>query len=178
MFAYALIPTLAVNGHPAEWKSHVSFDISLVMYPFGWNHSKQEALRELKLPPHLVGGAWNSLFRRETLQAIATFVHILKIPGISIHPSLRNVANKLGSKNIKKITLYPRVKRIIPKIFQIVPCVTANVSGKRHENVVIHFTVMLLTDTLRRLDWRPWNGLGRHETVKIITYWVVPVISW
>ena len=39
------------------------------------------------------------------------------------------------------------VKPIIPKIFQIIPCVIANISWKFHENPLIDFTVVLLTNT-------------------------------
>ena len=50
-------------------------------------------------------------------------------------------------------------------MFQIVPCVTANLSWKFHENLLMNFTEMLLTDTLMRLDGRPLNCLGRREIV-------------
>ena len=80
-----------------------------------------------------------------------------KISGIiSIHMSLHNVAIKEGPKNRKKVSCIQGVTWIILKIFQIVPCVTVNLSWKFHENLPIHFTVMLLTDTL----------LPRWETVK------------
>ena len=49
------------------------------------------------------------------------------------------------------------VKSIIPKMFQIVPCVTANISWKIHENPLIDFTVVLLTNT---------PGAPKWETVK------------
>ena len=41
---------------------------------------------------------------------------------------------------IEKETLYPSGKRIIPKMFQIVPRVTADLSWKFHEKTFIHFT--------------------------------------
>ena len=37
---------------------------------------------------------------------------------------------------------------------------------------------MLLTGTLRRLDERPWNNLGRCETVQITVLYVVHDILW
>ena len=37
---------------------------------------------------------------------------------------------------------------------------------------------MLLTGTLRRLDERPWNNLGRCETVQITILYVVHDILW
>ena len=77
----------------------------------------------------------------------------------------------------RKINHIQGVKRIIPKVFQSVPQSTY-ISWKFYENLPIHFTVMLLTGTLRRLDERPWNSLGRCETVQIIVLYVVHDILW
>ena len=80
----------------------------------------------------------------------------------------------------RKINHIQGIKRIIYKVFQIVPCVTVNlyISWKFYENLPIHFTVMLLTGTLRGLDERPWNSLGRCETVQIIILYVIHDILW
>ena len=50
-------------------------------------------------------------------------------------------------------------------MFQIVPYVKVDISWEFHKNPFIHFAVMLLTDTLLRLDGGPWNSLVRRETV-------------
>ena len=63
-------------------------------------------------------------------------------------------------------------------MFQIVPCVTADLSWTFHENQLIHYIVILLTDTPQRLDWRPWNSLGKCETFQLIISCVVPDIAW
>ena len=57
------------------------------------------------------------------------------------------------------------IKGIILKMLQIVPCVMADLSRQFDGNLLFHFTVMLLPDTPRRLDGRPWNSLGMDETV-------------
>ena len=49
---------------------------------------------------------------------------------------------------------------------------------KNHENPLIDFTAMLLTNTPRCLGGRPWNSLGRFETVWLLICCVVPDISW
>ena len=67
---------------------------------------------------------------------------------------------------------------MFPKLCQIVPCVAANILWKFNENLVIHFTVMLPTNTLRSLHGRPWNSLSRSDRVSIIICSVVPDISW
>ena len=48
---------------------------------------------------------------------------------------------------IKKEPYAQGVKPLIPKMFQIVPCIIANISLKFHENPLIDFTVVLLTNT-------------------------------
>ena len=70
------------------------------------------------------------------------------------------------------------VKRIISKMVYIVPCIIADLAWKFHENPPIHFTVMLLTGTMRRVDGRPWISLGNSETVYVIITYIVPDISW
>ena len=67
---------------------------------------------------------------------------------------------------------------MIPKMFQIAPCVIVDISWKFHKNPFIHFAVMWLTDTPLRLDGRPWNSLVRRKTVQLIISCVVPDISW
>ena len=52
----------------------------------------------------------------------------------------------------------------MPQMFQIVPLITANLSWKFHENLLIHFTVMLLKGTLMRLKGRQLNSLGTRQT--------------
>ena len=68
-------------------------------------------------------------------------------------------------KKYKNKSCIQGVEQVISKIFQTVLCVTAEISLKYHENRLIHFTVVLLTDTLQRLDGSPRNGLGRRETI-------------
>ena len=70
---------------------------------------KQEALWQCKPPPPLDWGAWNSLFRCETVYPFATCVDIQKIPLISTHPSLHNVSythstNKANLRDLKAAT--------------------------------------------------------------------------
>ena len=63
-------------------------------------------------------------------------------------------------------------------MFQIVPCVIANISWKYHENPRIDFTIVLLTDTPGALDGWLWNSLVKYETVCLIITYVIPDVSW
>ena len=49
---------------------------------------------------------------------------------MSIHPMFRDAVNKHGPENRKKEHCVQRVKSIIPKMFQIVPCVITNIIMK------------------------------------------------
>ena len=60
-------------------------------------------------------------------------------------------------QKIKKEPYAQGVKPIVPKMFQTVPCVIADISWKFHENPLINFTMVLLTNT---------PGVPRWETVK------------
>ena len=93
-------------------------------------------------------------------------------------PSLRYVTNKHGYKTQKNKSYIQEVKQNIPKMFQVVPCARANKSWQFHENLFIYFLVILIRNTLRCLDGRPWNSEGRRERVYTIITWVVPDISW
>ena len=123
------------------------------------NDTKKEALREHKPPPHLVWRVWNRLSRRETMYSAAPCVHILTISWISIDPLFPDVAKKHWLRQLKNESCIHGVKMIISKMFQIVYFVIADLSWKFHENLLIYFTVMLLTDTPPRLDGRSWNSL-------------------
>ena len=59
--------------------------------------------------------------------------------------------------NRKKEPCAQGVESIIPKMFQIVPCVIAKIFWNFHENPLINFTMVLLTNT---------PGTPRWETVK------------
>ena len=108
------------------------------------SQSRHWTLRERQTPSHLVWGAWNSLFRRKKILAIAPFVHILTISLTPIHPLLFYFGNKHGSRKYKYVSCIRGVKDIIPKISQNFPCVVAE---------------MFLTDTPPRLFKK------YHETV-------------
>ena len=61
------------------------------------------------------------------------------------------------SQKIKKEPYPLGVKPIIPKMFQIIPCVITNLSWKFYEKTLIDFTVVLQLKT---------PGAPRWETVK------------
>ena len=78
--------------------------------------------------------------------------------------------------NREKESCIQGVNPIIPKMFQTVPRVIASISLKFHENPLIDFTVMLLTDTLRRLE-EPHDrqhGRGGESAAKCFRF--VPVV--
>ena len=75
------------------------------------------------------------------------------------YPSICYSVMLLTNTNPEIEKLYPSDKRTIPKMSQIVPRVTADLSWKFHENPFIHYT------TLPRLDGKPWPSLVRHETL-------------
>ena len=73
------------------------------------------------------------------------------------------------TKKIKKEPYAQGVIPIIPKMFQIVPFVIANISWKFHENTLIDFTVVLLASTHGAPRWETvkqsrqlWNSLTNH----------------
>ena len=68
-----------------------------------------------------------------------------------------------------------RVKRIIPKLIQVVACVITDLSWKLYQNPLIHFTVMLLTDTPTRLYGRQSNRLANYSLCRA---WHFLGISW
>ena len=68
---------------------------------------------------------------------------------------------------IKKKSCIQGIKHNIPQIFQIIHCVISDVSWKCHENPLVHFSIMLLTDKMLCLVWGLWNNLVRHETVQL-----------
>ena len=130
--------------------------------------SIQEALRERKPPSRLVWRAWNSLLNREKcslllLVSISWKFHEFTSKRYSVMlPTNTDPDNKKGPY-AQGVTL------IIPKIFQIVPCVIANISWKFHENPLIDFTVMLQTNTLGAPRWETvkqsrqvWNNLANY----------------
>ena len=78
---------------------------------------------------------------------------------------IHNVGNKHRPREQNNEPCIKVVKRIIPKMFQIVPHVITYLSWKFHENLFIHFIVMLHKVTAPRLDKRPWNILFKCETV-------------
>ena len=85
---------------------------------------------------------------------------------MNTHPSgIPLCCQQTRTQKIKKEPFAQGVKPIIPKMFQIVPCVIANISWRFHENPLIYFTVVLLTNTPGSLDGRLWNTLGRYATV-------------
>ena len=142
---------------------------------------KQEALREPKPPPCQVWRVWNSLLKLETVYPIPSSVHILKILWMFIHPLFREVANKHGPRKEKKEACVQGVKPITPKMFQIVPCVIANISWK-YENPIIDFTVVSITDTTGAPRWETvkqsrlaWNSLANYLLCRA---WRFIKISW
>ena len=82
------------------------------------------------------------------------------------------------TQKIKKEPYAQGVLPIIPKMFQIVPCVIANISWKFHENPLIDFTVVLLASIPGAPRWETvkqsrqvWNSLANYF------FCVVPDIS-
>ena len=74
-----------------------------------------------------------------------------------------------GGLRGKKDPCIQCVKLIIPKMFQIVPCVIAKISWQFHENPLINFTVVLLTNTFGAPRWETmkqsrqvWNSLANY----------------
>ena len=68
---------------------------------------------------------------------------------MNVHPSgITWRCQQAQTQEIEKKKLCVQgVKPIIPQMFQIVSCVIANTSCKFHENPLIDFTVVLLTNT-------------------------------
>ena len=79
-----------------------------------------------------------------------------------------------GPENWKMDPVSRHLHASSPKMFQIVICAIIGLSWKFHKNLFIHFAVMSLTDTLLRLDGRPWNSLVRCETVELISLVLSP----
>ena len=92
---------------------------------------------------------------------------------ISLHLFFTMLVTNTDPENRKMNPVF-KVWNIIPKIFQIVPHLIADLSWKFYEI----FTVLLLWDTPPRLAGWPWNILVRHETVETITSCVMLNISW
>ena len=88
---------------------------------------------------------------------------------MNVHPSSIRWCCQQTRTQKKKEPYAQRVKLIIPKMFQIVPCVLANISWKFHENPLIDFTVVSLTNTPRETRWETvkqsrqvWNSLADY----------------
>ena len=115
-----------------------SFDIHLLINNKKHPRKQTSATPSLKRVKHSTQ-AWNSV--------AYWFLCPYPISRMFIHPTNTDPENKNGP--------YAQgVKPIIPKV---VPCVIANISWKFHENPLIGFTVVLLTNT---------PGAPRWETVK------------
>ena len=78
------------------------------------------------------------------------------------------------TQEIERWILYPRgySNHNVP---DCVPYVIVDLSWTFHENPLFNFTVILLTDTPRRLDGRPWNSLVNYFLYRA---WHFMKISW
>ena len=102
---------------------------------------------------------------------------------MNVHPSgIPWCCQPTRTQKIEKGTCVQGVKPIIPKIFQIVPCVIAKISWKFHENPLINFTVVLLTNTFGAPRWETvkqsrqvWNSLANYF---LCLAWLFIKISW
>ena len=119
--------------------------------------------------------AWNSV----------AYCFLCPYPGnfMNVHPSsITWCCQQTRTQEIGKGTLCPGVKLIIPKMYQIVSCVIANISWKFHENPLIDFTVVLLTNTPGAPRWETmkqsrqvWNSLANYF---LCHAWRFIKISW
>ena len=102
---------------------------------------------------------------------------------MNVHPSrLPWCCQQTRTQKIKREPYAPGVNPIIPKMFQIVPCVIANISWKFHENPLIDFTLVLLTNTPGVPRWETmkqsrqvWNSLANYF---LCHAWYFIKISW
>ena len=89
---------------------------------------------------------------------------------MNVHPSgITWCCHQTRTQKIKKEPYAQGVLPIIPKMFQIVPCAIANISWKFHENPLIDFTMVLLTNMPGAARWETvklarqgWNSLANH----------------
>ena len=103
--------------------------------------------------------AWNSL-------ATSFLCSYPKISWISICYSITLVTNRTQKIEKKTEPCIQGVIRLITKMFQITSHVITAISWKFHENLFIHFAVMLLTGT-QAPSWKT-----------MITTCIVPDTSW
>ena len=90
-------------------------------------------------PLHLGGRLWNSLGNFFLCHAWP----FMKISWKSIYPLLHNITKNRGPQDQSWIQ---KVKHSISKMFQVVPCLMSHFGWKFHENPLISFPVMMLTD--------------------------------
>ena len=102
---------------------------------------------------------------------------------MNVHPSgIPWCCPQTRTQKIKKEPYAQRVKPIIPKMIQISSCVIANISWKFHDNSLIDFTVVLLTNTPGAPRWETvkqsrqvWNSIANYFLCRA---WHFIKISW
>ena len=149
-----------------------SYPLSLFTRQPRWRHQgQQEALRECKPAPRLV---WD----RETIKSGVNQSSQFLLYSYSEYSSSRCSLMLQKKTDPENRPCFQGVKRITTIFFRVVPRAIADISWKFRGILFIYLSIILLTETLPRLDGRPWNGVVRRETVYLFISCVVSDISW